>query len=107
MINLVGLIAVVAQKCAMKVGLAMIRTDAKTKNKNKKKTKTKTKIKTKTKTEIKTKTKNKTIMGSFVVVAQKCAMKGVSQQHVILFQDTLNNSIEVIGCSRDVLSTTH
>ena len=98
MINLVGLIAVVAQKCAMKVGLAMIRTDANTKNKTT--TKTKTKIKTKTKTEI------KKIMGSFVVVAQKCAMKGVSQQHVILFQDTLNNSIEVIGCSRDVLSTT-
>ena len=35
MINLFGLIAVVAQKCAMKVGLAMIRTDAKTKNKTK------------------------------------------------------------------------
>ena len=46
MINLVGLIAVVAQKCAMQVGLAMIRTDANTKNKTT--TKTKTKIKTKT-----------------------------------------------------------
>ena len=62
MINLVGLIAVVAQKCAMKVGLAMIRTDANTKNKTTTKTKTKikTKTKTKTKTEIKTKTKKKT-----------------------------------------------